>query len=295
MFANDRLAETAALVALLRRSRGGWSAIAEAVEDAGTARTLLDAARDGDQTSLFDTEHDIDLRRISEEIEQWELDGTRLVSVLDAEYPSNLRAVFDRPPLVFIHGNVTPSDARAVAIVGSRQASDDRLAQAATFATSLADAGFTIISGLAEGVDGAAHRAALSAGGRTVAVIGTGIRRSYPAAHAELQAQIAREGAVLSQFWPDQPPTRQTFPMRNAVISGLSLGTIVIEASERSGTRIQTRFALAHHRPVFLLRHLTIQAWASELAAQPGVYVVDAPGDVAAILDRSGGLDALVA
>ena len=189
MFANDRLAETAALVALLRRSRGGWSAIAEAVEDAGTARTLLDAARDGDQTSLFDTEHDIDLRRISEEIEQWELDGTRLVSVLDAEYPSNLRAVFDRPPLVFIHGNVTPSDARAVAIVGSRQASDDRLAQAATFATSLADAGFTIISGLAEGVDGAAHRAALSAGGRTVAVIGTGIRRSYPAAHAE---QIGR-------------------------------------------------------------------------------------------------------
>jgi DNA processing protein len=172
-----------------------------------------------------------------------------------------------------------------VSVVGSRQASARGLEIARSVATGLANRGITVISGLAKGIDTAAHRAALDVGGRTVAVIGTGINQSYPAENKDLQARIAREGLVLSQFWPDAPPTKQTFPMRNAV-SGFGLATIVVEAGEQSGARIQARKAVAHGRPVILTDLVTTaNKWPHELIGQPGVHVAHGTAEIMAVVE----------
>ena len=142
-------------------------------------------------------------------------------------------------------------------------------------ATGLAARDIPVISGLAAGIDSAAHTAALAAGGRTVAVIGTGIDRAYPAQNAALQEEIAAKGLVISQFLPGAPPTKMSFPMRNAVMSGYALATVVVEAAYRSGARMQARLALQHGRHVFLMRSLLEHDWARDYAQRPGVTVVD--------------------
>jgi DNA processing protein len=143
-----------------------------------------------------------------------------------------------------------------------------------------------IASGLAKGIDAAAHSAALSAGARTLAVIGTGVNRAYPTAHARLQQTISDHGAVISCFWPDQPPTRQSFPIRNGLMSGLTLATVIVEASPTSGTRVQARRALAHGRAVFLSPSLLTQRWAQELAERPNVQISNSAGEIAAAIER---------
>jgi DNA processing protein len=178
--------------------------------------------------------------------------------------------------------------------VGARRASRGGRATAASIAEALARAGYVVVSGLAAGIDTAAHEAALAAGGRTVAVIGTGLRHSYPPENAALQREIAAVGAVVSQFWPDAPPTRTSFPLRNAVMSGLALGTVVVEASFRSGARVQARLALGHGRPVFLWQALLDEPWAREFARRPGVYVVDDAAQVMRTVERLDALDELV-
>jgi DNA processing protein len=153
-------------------------------------------------------------------------------------------------------------------------------------ARALANGGYAVVSGLAEGIDTAAHEATLKAGGRTIAVIGTGLRRAYPPSNAELQRRLGEESAVISQFFPSGPPTKKTFPMRNAVMSGLALATVVIEASDVSGARMQARLALDHGRPVFLLRSLLEHEWAREYAGRSGTYVVDDADEVMTHLER---------
>ena len=210
-----------------------------------------------------------------------------LVTVLEPDYPPNLRAVHDRPPMVFVAGSLTPADARAVAVVGARKATHDGTKRASVIAEHLVDSGFTVVSGLAAGIDTAAHTAALARGGRTVAVIGTGLARSYPPQNQALQRRIASECAVISQFWPDAPPSRRSFPMRNAVMSGITLATVVIEASDTSGARMQARLALAQGRPVFLLASLVErQPWAREYAGRPGTHVVRSPGEITTVVER---------
>ena len=206
---------------------------AELVEDAGSAIAVLDEEQAG-QTSLFAAG---DLAETDAQIDGWRDSGLQLLTILDSEYPENLRGVHDRPPLIFVSGRLEPSDARAVAVVGARAASSAATNAAGLIAAHLVQAGFTVFSGLAAGIDTAAHTAALAQGGRTVAVIGTGINRVYPPQNAQLQRQIAAQCAVVSQFWPDAPPTRRSFPMRNAVMSGLTLATVVVEASDTSGAR----------------------------------------------------------
>lgn len=276
-------AEHVALVALLRRQPPHrWQQYTPLLEQAGSALALLDADLSGSspQTSLLPEPTQPLLLQAAADIQRWDADGYRLVSVLDPGYPANLREVHDRPPLVFIDGRLIAADDRAVAIIGARDASPTGCTIAARFATELSDAGYTIVSGLATGIDAAAHTAALATTGRTIAVIGTGLGHTYPPQHADLQRRIATHGAVVSQFWPDERPTRTSFPMRNAVMSGISRGSVVIEASERSGARTQARLALAHGRPVFLHTRLLEQPWARELAAAPGAHVVDTPADV---------------
>jgi DNA processing protein len=210
----------------------------------------------------------------------------RALTVLDRDYPENLRAVHDRPPLIFVAGTLQPQDARSVAVIGARRASRAGTTSAADIARHLVERGYTVVSGVAAGVDTAAHTAALAAGGRTVAVIGTGLTRCYPPQNAPLQRRIAERNAVISQFWPDTPPSRRTFPLRNATMSGFALATVVVEATERSGARTHARIALNHGRPVLLTSTLLDQAWARDLADKPGVHVVDSPREITQTIER---------
>lgn len=296
------LHETAALIALLRRGDRPWHQEAALVEEAGSAAAVLSGEHVGpgeaSAPQLFDAggQAAADLPAIEDEVRQWETEGMQVVSVLDDEYPENLRAVFNRPPLLFIRGELIERDVRSVAIVGTRRASKAGEGRAAEIARHMAEAGFTVLSGLAAGIDTASHRGALAAGGRTVAVLGTGLRRFYPASNTELQEEIAARCAVVSQFWPDQPPTKTTFPRRNVTMSGLSLATVVVEASHTSGARMQARLALEHGRPVVLLDSLVEQhTWARSYARRPGTYVVSDPGEISALIERLAFAEALSA
>jgi DNA processing protein len=288
--------ESAALVALLRLGRRPWGEYAEAVERAGSALTVLEAelADDRGQATLLPEPSAPLLEGAEADIDAWSQEGFQLLTVLDSGYPENLRAVHDRPPILFVSGRLAPEDTRSVAIVGARRATHAGLATAGHIADALARSGVVVVSGLAAGIDRAAHEGALAAGGRTVVVIGTGLRHSYPPENAELQGRIAAEGAVISQFWPDAPPSRTSFPLRNAVMSGLALGTVVVEASFRSGARLQARLALAHGRPVFLWRALLQEPWARDVAQRPGVHVIDDPAQVMQTVERLNAMDELV-
>jgi DNA processing protein len=285
--------ERAAMVALLRTGRRSWLEYAALVEDLGSATTALqqelESEPDG-QASLIPAEplttNEL-IANATADLDRWDAQGMRLVSVLDPEYPPNLRAVHDRPPMLFIAGHLTREDGKAVAVVGARQATASGVRHAKDIAEHLVDAGYTVVSGLAAGIDTAAHTAALSNGGRTVAVIGTGLRRAYPPENQALQRLIAQQCAVVSQFWPDAPPSKRTFPMRNAVMSGIALATVVVEASNTSGARMQARLALAQGRPVFLLNDLVErQAWANQAAARPGTHVIHEPPEITKALER---------
>jgi DNA processing protein len=272
-----RHADTAALVALLRSGVHPLQLYADLLEEQGEV-----AAAGG---GLFVDAPD-ELEQAQADVGRWEAAGQRIVTVLDPDYPENLLAVHDRPPFLFIAGRLLASDARGVAVIGSRRASDAGLALAGEVAERLVEHGYTVVSGLAAGIDTAAHRSALASGGRTIAVIGTGLAHSYPPENAELQRRIADECAVISQFWPDTPPSRRTFPMRNAVMSGMSLATVIVEASQTSGARTQARLALAHGRPVIVMKHLLGQEWGRALAARPGVHVAATADQVADVVER---------
>lgn len=283
--------ETAALVALLRTSHRAASVYADLVEDRGSALAILETEQDRGANSarprLFQDETMNELLgNARADIERWEQQGIRLLTVLDSDYPDNLRAVHDRPPLLFIGGALNTQDTKAVAVIGARKATPRGLSEAETIARHLVSARYTVVSGLAAGIDTAAHSAALDAGGRTIGVLGTGLTHCYPPQNAALQNRLATEHAVISQFWPDTPPSRRTFPQRNATMSGLSLATVVVEASERSGARIQARRALNHGRPVFLTAALAQQPWAQPLAARPNVHVISAPSQITDTIER---------
>ena len=278
--------ETAALVTLLKTATKPWHVYADQVEASESALVVLE-----EEHGLL--AHD-GLDAVAAEIAAWEQSGIELLTVLDPDYPENLRTVYDRPPLIFVAGSLRHSDARSVAVVGARAASREGLARARQITEHLANWGCTVISGLAAGIDTQAHTTALRCGGRTVAVLGTGPRRCYPPENAHLQRRIAREGAVVSQFWPDSRPTATSFIRRNATMSGLAMGTVVVEASHTSGARAQARLALQHGRPVFLPEPLLDEPWARAFADRPGAHVVREPEEITATIERLNSPGALV-
>lgn len=280
--------ERAAVLALLTNPRRPGHIYAEAIEERGSAIALLE-----EEHGLL--AHDA-LDAAGAQIATWQQSGIRMLTVLDHDYPENLRSVYDRVALVFVSGSLEPWDARSVAVVGTRRPSREGLARARRIAGHLASAGFTVVSGLAAGIDTEAHTASLRAGGRTVAVIGTGLRRCYPPENRALQRRLSQghDGAVVSQFWPDSAPTATSFLKRNATMSGLALGTVVVEASHASGARAQARLALEHGRPVFLPEELLAEAWAREFADRPGTHVVQDPAEITAAIERLNSLGALV-
>lgn len=188
---------------------------------------------------------------VDAEIEVCRQNGITVLTETDPRYPRSLHEIPDPPGVLFLRGELLPTDALAVAIVGSRHATAYGLAQAERLSAGLARAGLTIVSGLARGIDGAAHRAALAAGGRTIAILGGGLLRMYPPEHAPLAEEVAQAGAVISEAPPQVAPMGGAFPQRNRIITGMSLGTIVVEASDRSGALISARHAMEQGREVF--------------------------------------------
>ena len=188
-------------------------------------------------------------------LERLESEGISIVILDDAAYPSRLRAIEMPPPTLFVRGDpAVLSLARAVAVVGTRRPTDAGRHVASRIAGAIARLGASVVSGLAVGIDGAAHAAALAEAGRTVAVLGGGHGRIYPRAHARLAGAIVAEGgAILSEFPPETEPTPGTFPRRNRLISGLSEATVIVEAAARSGALITASWALEQGRPCFLV------------------------------------------
>lgn len=282
----ERRAETAALVALLRRPRARWADVtAEVLAEGSAGAVLARVLGQGDTLFAHDEPIADAMREALAEIEAWENAGIGIHSLFDSSYPSRLRDVHQMPPLVFTRGTLA-ADHNAVAVVGTRKPTPRGIEIAETIACALAESGVTVVSGLAEGIDAAAHSATLRAGGRTVAVIGTGVNRAYPALNAALQRRIIREGLVVSQFWPESPPAKHTFPMRNAVMSGYAAATVVVEAAYRSGARMQARLALQHGRPVVLTNSLLVHDWAREYSTRPGVFVVSTNDELIATVER---------
>ena len=201
--------------------------------------------------------HDVALARelvdVDDELQRCADFGINILEVRSDSYPRRLQEIYDPPSILYCQGQLLPQDDLAIAIVGTRHASPYGLVQAERFAKGLALAGLTIVSGLARGVDAAAHRGAMAAGGRTIAVLGSGILNLYPPDHRPLADEIVARGAMLSEFPTLQPPKAGAFPRRNRLVSGLALGVLVIEAAERSGALISARHAMEQGREVFAL------------------------------------------
>lgn len=177
--------------------------------------------------------------------------GVKVISYLDPDFPANLADVPHMPPVLFIQGEITQSDREAVAIVGTRRPSHYGIRTAEELATGLAAAGITIVSGLARGIDSQAHRAALQASGRTIAVLGSGIDVIYPPENRELAKEIERQGALITEFPPGIGPLAMNFPKRNRIISALSRVVIAVEAGEKSGVLNTCAWAQEQGRTVF--------------------------------------------
>ncbi len=177
--------------------------------------------------------------------------GAHLVPISDERYPGLLREIDAPPPVLFVRGELTARDELAVALVGTRRRSPYGEIVAGRLARDLVRRGFTVVSGLAVGIDADAHAATIEAGGRTIAVLACGIDVGYPTANLELRERIVASGAVVTELAPGTPPTRDRFPQRNRILSGLSLGTVVIEAPSKSGALITARLAGEQGRDVF--------------------------------------------
>lgn len=273
-------AEQVALITLLRARPSGlkWPDITTLVLEAGSA---LEVRKDLIGDDLLPSAETI---QAGEDLVGWTEGGTRFITILDENYPERLRGIQEAPPFLFLRGRSIPEDI-GVSVVGSRDASNKGLQMAAAIAKTLVSMDVTVVSGLAAGIDAAAHTACLDAGGRPVAVIGTGINLQYPAANRELHSRVADAGLLMSQFWPDAPPQKHSFPMRNATMSGYGIATIVVEAGEHSGARIQARLAVQHGRPVVLTDSVVIRNdWAKAMIDRPGVHQVSSIDEVRSIV-----------
>lgn len=197
--------------------------------------------------------HELKKEDLDEEFTLAKKFGLKIITYEDNKYPENLKNIPDPPLVLYIKGELKEEDKFSIAIVGSRRASFYGLTCAEKFAADLSGNGFTIVSGMARGIDTCAHRGALKSGGRTIAVIGSGFANIYPPENNKLAEEISCHGAVISEFPINTKPLRENFPRRNRVISGLSLGVLVAEAARNSGALITADFALEQGRDVFAL------------------------------------------
>ncbi|MCD4686915.1 MAG: DNA-protecting protein DprA [Anaerolineae bacterium] len=219
----------------------------------------------------------IDLDRTRADIAAWQTDGIAVLHRDAAGYPAALRDLDGAPPVLFQCGTQTPADARAVAIVGTRRPRPESRRVAHQIATALAEQGWTVISGLAAGIDTAAHTGAVDAGGRTLAVLGCGVHVVYPPENASLAARICANGALLSETHPDASPQTPTLVARNRLISGLSRAVVVVETGVQGGSMHTVRFARAQGIPLCVVAH---SAGGNRQLGAEGAY--ELPGDAMA-------------
>jgi DNA processing protein len=284
--------ERQALVALLeeqasadsRRRYTGWSAIAAEVMRRGSALAVWNERHP--LTLDGQGESDGALVRARGRLAGWRAADFDFLTVLDRRYPLRLRRVQQIPPVLFVTGELL-ADEVGVSVVGSRDVSVPGQQMAAAIARGLVERGFAVISGLANGVDAAAHHATLATGGRPIGVLGTGITRAYPETNRALHERVAAAGALVSQFLPEHPPDKHTLVMRNATMAGLSQVSVIVEAGERSGSRVHARYALACQRPLILTDVVVASTrWGSELANRPGVHVAGSTAEVLGVIDQ---------
>lgn len=198
-------------------------------------------------------------QKIDDLTNQCEKKQIKILTINDESYPQLLKEIYDPPVVLFCKGILLSQDNFGLAVVGSRQLSDYGKRVTEKFAFELASCGITIVSGLARGIDSVAHISALSAQGRTIAVLGSGILKIYPPENKKLSEQIIQRGAILSEFYPETPPKRENFPKRNRIISGMTIGTLVTEATTNSGALITAKLALEQGREVFAVPGILLQ------------------------------------
>jgi DNA processing protein len=219
-----------------------WEASPKELKAAGLNEKIVD--------NLLQVRASVDLNLVWDDFEKL---GVRVLTLLDEEYPRRLKEIGQAPPVLYVRGALLPEDEWAIAVVGTRRFSPYGQQVTEELGRFLAANGITVVSGLARGIDGIAHEAALAAGGRTIAVLGSGIDRIYPPEHRRLAEEITASGALISDYALDTPPEPTNFPPRNRIISGLSIATIVVEAGKSSGALITANFAADQGREVFAL------------------------------------------
>jgi len=220
--------------------------------------------------------------QVEAELERVRRRGFRLITLQDKSYPSRLARIPDPPPVLWTAGELGPADAPAVAIVGARGATDYGRETATRLAADLAGAGICIVSGLALGIDAAAHRGALAAGGRTIGVLGCGLDVVYPRPNRDLFEKVPRSGALVSEFPLGTLPQPANFPVRNRIIAGLSLAVVVVEAAEKSGALITARLALEQNREVLAVpgRVGSVKSRGAHALLRQGARLVETARDV---------------
>jgi DNA processing protein len=255
-----------------------WNAPAEAFNEVGLPNRAL--------KNFLELRNQIDLDQLYESILE---KNVTVLTLLDDEYPRLLKEIDQAPPVIYVKGTLTPADEFAVAIVGTRRVSNYGQQITRDASIYLAGHGLTIVSGLARGVDGIAHRYALQAGGRTLAVLGSGVDVIYPPEHRKLAEAISENGAIISDYPLGTQPEGINFPPRNRIISGLSLATVVVEAGERSGALITADFAVEQGRDVFAVpgNVLSPASRGTNRLIQNGAYAMVSPQDVLDVLDLS--------
>jgi len=253
-----------------------WKAAAKDLRSAGLSANLVQ--------KLLEVRAAVDLEKV------WDGMRARGITVLtweDQDYPRRLKELDQHPPVLYVRGEIRSDDEWSVAVVGTRRVTAYGRQVANDVASILAASGVTIVSGLARGIDGIAHQAALKAGGRTIAVLGSGVDRVYPPEHRRLAQEIVEAGALVSDYPPGTPPDGSNFPPRNRIISGLSLAVIVVEAGQRSGALITAKFAAEQGRDVFAVpgNINAPQSVGANKLIQQGARPLLSPADVLEMLD----------
>ena len=253
-----------------------WNASPETLCEAGLSQRIV--------ANFVQLRKDVDLADVLQAIQA---QGIRVLTWDDEDYPARLKALDTAPPMLFLRGELIPEDEWAVAIVGTRRITAYGRQVTESIVRTLVRNGVTIISGLARGVDGIAHKAALDAGGRTIAVLGSGVDRIYPPEHRGLAEQIAQNGAILSDYSVGTHPDARNFPPRNRIIAGLSMATVVVEAGRKSGALITAEFAAEQGREVFAVpgNVLAPQSKGTNWLIQQGAHPLLDPEEILQTLD----------
>lgn len=260
-----------------------WSAVAAEVIRHKSALALWN--KDHPLTLDGPGEAEAALSDASDRLAWWRAAGFECVTLLERRYPLSLRHIAPMPPVLFVAGELR-ADEVGVSVAGYRDASAGGEQMAGAIARGLVERGISVISGLANGIDAAAHQATLAAGGRPIGVLGTGITQLYPEANRALHSHITAVGAWVSQFAPEQPPDRHTLALRNATMAGLSRASVIVEAGERSGSRVDARYALAFARPLIVTDAvIAATQWGREISHRPRVYVAGSAAEAIEVID----------